>query len=560
MKTKSLNPVFLSLLAFLGMNTNTSATMVWDLKANWSNTQNPNGVWTYLAGSAILPYTNSWRLNPSLGGWLCPNLPFWFQAPATNGVDWGQGDIIVHTQDPYNGGSCGTANVTWTSPINGLVSISGAAWHAANTTSLCGGNRTNAWSLIVLNNTISSGTVACYDTNTRANPFQFSNGSGGPSVLSNIPVSIGDVITLQVVRVSCDGYFVGLNFTITGVQSNILAVIPTTNILETVPWQYTPTTIGSGYTFGLSNAPAGMTVGTSSGTISWTPSQQQANQTYSNITYAVYQSGSTIAWTNFNVVVLVSNTAPGFQYVIGTQTLYATTTLQVSDPATNSDIWATSLTYGLVSAPSGAGINPATGLVSWTPTSGQVGSNTLYVSATDYDPYAVNSQNLSVTNSFQVNVLSLTPPSFTQQPSNSVVSLGQGFTFTASTTGFPTPIYQWQFSTNDSTWSDISGATGASYALGTSGLTNIGYYRLVASNSQGTNDSSVARLTFLNINMFAGLIIYGPVGAPYSIQSTPSLTGNWTTLTNISLPSFPYIYIDYSSLTNQNQFYRAQPQ
>jgi hypothetical protein len=61
--------------------------------------------------------------------------------------------------------------------------------------------------------------------------------------------------------------------------------------------------------------------------------------------------------------------------------------------------------------------------------------------------------------------------------------------------------------------------------------------------------------------MYAGLNILGPIGANYNVQSIPVLNGtNWTTLTNVSLPSQPYIYIDYNSPTNAKQFYRAVPQ
>jgi hypothetical protein len=34
----------------------------------------------------------------------------------------------------------------------------------------------------------------------------------------------------------------------------------------------------------------------------------------------------------------------------------------------------------------------------------------------------------------------------------------------------------------------------------------------------------------------------------------------WTTRTNVALPSQPYIYIDYNSATNPQQFYEAVPQ
>ena len=339
-----------------------------------------------------------------------------------------------------------------------------------------------------------------------------------------------------------------------------LSSIPNTNILETVPWQYTPTVSGSGYTFGLSNAPAGMTVNASSGLISWTPTEAQGPGTNANITYAVYQSGATVAWTNFTVIVLESNRPPVLT-VPDPQTIYATTTLTVTNTATDPDFPANALTFAVVSAQSVLAINPTTGVLTWSPTSGQVGTNIIAVSVTDYNPWAINSQQLSVTNSFTVIVKGLTAPSFTQQPSNAVVNPGRGFTFTAAATGYPAPTYQWQFSSNGVTYVNLSGATGASYSPGASGVTNIGYYRVLAANSLSTNTSASVSLSFLNINMYAGLNILGPLGANYNVQAIAALGGsNWTTLTNVALPSQPYIYIDYSSPTNSKQFYRAVPQ
>ena len=66
----------------------------------------------------------------------------------------------------------------------------------------------------------------------------------------------------------------------------------------------------------------------------------------------------------------------------------------------------------------------------------------------------------------------------------------------------------------------------------------------------------------VNIKLFAGIVIQnGQIGSNYLIQATSTLNGsNWTTLTNVTLPSNPFFYIDYSSYTNSQQFYRAVPQ
>ena len=66
----------------------------------------------------------------------------------------------------------------------------------------------------------------------------------------------------------------------------------------------------------------------------------------------------------------------------------------------------------------------------------------------------------------------------------------------------------------------------------------------------------------VSVKMFAGIILNnGQIGSNYLIQATSNLsTSNWTTLTNVTLPTNPYIYIDYSSPTNSQQFYRAVSQ
>ena len=64
----------------------------------------------------------------------------------------------------------------------------------------------------------------------------------------------------------------------------------------------------------------------------------------------------------------------------------------------------------------------------------------------------------------------------------------------------------------------------------------------------------------VDLKMFAGLIINGPIGSNYNVQATSALgPTNWMTLTNVTLQTQPYIYIDYSSPANEQQFYRVVP-
>lgn len=88
-------------------------------------------------------------------------------------------------------------------------------------------------------------------------------------------------------------------------------------------------------------------------------------------------------------------------------------------------------------------------------------------------------------------------PAITTQPESKTVTVGQTATFTVAADG-TSPTYQWQQKTTDSgaTWTDISGATSATYTTAATELDMSGYqYRCVVSNTAGTVTSAPATLT-----------------------------------------------------------------
>lgn len=198
--------------------------VVHDLNAQWSNATNPNGVWTYREGGNALPAVASWQ--SSLGGWSIAQpgwaqssngnnrIPFWFKSNGSETFvhDWITGDIVVHSRDSLNGVGNGEANVVWTSPVNGLATISGGTWLGRDI------GRANRWNLYHGASLISFGDTFDGDAFNRANPFNFAGGSGGLATISNIPVSIGDTLRLEIVSTSgLGGEFQGVNFAVTTV-------------------------------------------------------------------------------------------------------------------------------------------------------------------------------------------------------------------------------------------------------------------------------------------------------------------------------------------------------
>ena len=77
---------------------------------------------------------------------------------------------------------------------------------------------------------------------------------------------------------------------------------------------------------------------------------------------------------------------------------------------------------------------------------------------------------------------------FTTQPANQSVTAGSAAAFTVVATGNPTPVLQWQRSTDGGgNWNNIAAATDATYNTGLTTLAKNGErYRAVAPNGAGS--------------------------------------------------------------------------
>jgi hypothetical protein len=146
------------------------------------------------------------------------------------------------------------------------------------------------------------------------------------------------------------------------------------------------------------------------------------------------------------------------------------------------------------------------------------------------------------------------PPTIVAQPVSVTVGTGGTATLSVSAHGYPL-YYQWSVN-----GTNIAGATGASLTLENVSIADVGVYNVTISNGFGSVTSQSVSLGLVDLKMFAGVVVDGPAGAQYNIQSSPSLSPpNWTTLTNVTLGTQPYVFIDYNSPANPRRFYRAVP-
>jgi N-acetylneuraminic acid mutarotase len=87
-------------------------------------------------------------------------------------------------------------------------------------------------------------------------------------------------------------------------------------------------------------------------------------------------------------------------------------------------------------------------------------------------------------------------PTILTNPLSQTVVSGSSVTFSVAVSGYPAPTVQWQRSTNGTTYTNISGATGLAYTMSAVTPSQNGYrYRAVVTNSAGSATTTSATLT-----------------------------------------------------------------
>ncbi|MCK5706267.1 MAG: tandem-95 repeat protein [Candidatus Aureabacteria bacterium] len=135
---------------------------------------------------------------------------------------------------------------------------------------------------------------------------------------------------------------------------------------------------GDTITYSLTVKPTGMVINSSTGLISWTPSQTNVGS--NSVTISISDGNGGTDTQSYNLNVINVNDAP----VITSSAITSAT----EDSAYTYDVNATdqdgdTLVYSLAVKPTGMAINSSTGLISWTPVQSNVGSNSVSISIND---------------------------------------------------------------------------------------------------------------------------------------------------------------------------------
>ncbi|MCU7935407.1 MAG: tandem-95 repeat protein [Candidatus Thiodiazotropha sp. (ex Dulcina madagascariensis)] len=149
---------------------------------------------------------------------------------------------------------------------------------------------------------------------------------------------------------------------------------------------------GDTLSYSLTTAPAGMTIDSASGLIGWSPTTAQVGS--HPVTVQVDDGKGGTASQDYTLVVNAAvNSGPVISSTPPTQ---ATTNMAYSYAVTASDPDGDTLSFSLITAPTGMSIDSATGLVSWTPSSAQAGSHGVTIRVDDSRAYVEQSYSITV--------------------------------------------------------------------------------------------------------------------------------------------------------------------
>jgi len=170
-----------------------------------------------------------------------------------------------------------------------------------------------------------------------------------------------------------------------------------------------------------------VSINAGSGVLNWTPTEAQGPSNYV-VTVRVFDNGSPslVSTQSFTIIVNEVNVAPVLTNLNNTLwTVNEQTTITLTNRGSDADVPTNILTYEIVSAPTGATVDPSTGLFSWTPSEAQgPSSNTILVRVFDN-----GTPTLSATQRFSVVVNEVNSPPVLSSIGDKTVATGQLLSF-----------------------------------------------------------------------------------------------------------------------------------
>jgi hypothetical protein len=327
-------------------------------------------------------------------------------------------------------------------------------------------------------------------------------------------------------------------------------------------------------TYSLINPPAGVQID-ANGVITWIPTEAQGPSTNVITTVVTDTNAFAVnsrqmsATNSFTVVVSEVNSAPVLP-VIPDQTINELSTLTVTNSAVDSDLPTNPLTYTLINAPAGVQID-ANGIITWTPTEAQgPGTATIITVVTDTNAFAVNSRQMSATNSFKVVINEVNSRPQLQPITDRSVHYGTLLAVQAVAFDSDIPTNTLTFSLivapTNMTIDAASGLISWTPVLAQFGSNTV-TVKVTDNGQPPLSDTTTFVVSVLGqqpqlaAQLLPGhlvqLNISGDVGITYELQVSTNLT-SWDNLAPVTPTSTPYPYIDPASSSQPVRYYRLK--
>jgi hypothetical protein len=174
---------------------------IYDLASDWSDTNNPNGVWSYLIDQSPAQWGE--RTGDSFGS---PGAPSIWGAEYNTYFGWSKsnGSEQINRWDLQIGDVYGHTTglplqVAWTAPTAGSINFAGGVWALRDI------GRTSTWRIDLDGDLVAAGSVSSGDPYNRTNPLAF----GG----SGLAVEAGDTLLFGAVGIDYFGLNLSVDFT-----------------------------------------------------------------------------------------------------------------------------------------------------------------------------------------------------------------------------------------------------------------------------------------------------------------------------------------------------------
>lgn len=401
-----------------------------------------------------------------------------------------------------------------------------------------------------------------------SNGGDISGASSNALVISNVDVT--DIGSYLVVVTNAAGSVTSSPAALVVYSRPSLPTISTQTVNEMVTFTVSntaadPNVVPANLRYSLVNPPSGAAIGTN-GVITWKPTEAQGYGVYTLTTIVTERVFPNLSATNsFTVIVNEVNRAPVLPNILSVNAIVSSP-IRIASTATDPDIPANSLSYGLVNPPAGAAID-SNGVITWTPTTAN--TYTLTVVVTDYNPLAVNSRSLSDTNKIKVRVTRALAAASAVVPTYTI-DAGQPIAIASTADNARFVSYSLVSGPQDAIVDSATGLftwRGCATVAGTTNRVQIQAKANAQPSFANTQEfiicvtpAPVAKLTPLgSFTDGFHLQVEGPVGPDYILEMVGALQGlSWLPLQTNTPDSMPFTFTDTNASTGINGIYRVR--